>query len=157
MRRLSLLSLLLARPVAAQEAPLKLAAEEKEVLELTNVERKNKDLGPLKLSPHLVQVARAHATNMAKQEKMEHKLDGKTPFDRLRDAGYRYARTGENIAAGDPEASTPPLVMKAWMESKNHRDNILQPDFTELGVGTARDRSGRIYYVQVFARPLATD
>jgi uncharacterized protein YkwD len=83
---------------------------------------------------------------------MEHTLDGKTPFDRLRDSGYQFAKGGENIAAGDAEV-TLPAVMEAWMKSKSHRENILLPEFTQLGLGLARDQAGHIYYAQVFARP----
>jgi uncharacterized protein YkwD len=150
--------LALATGAGAQEAvPLKLASEELQLLDLTNQERKKREVPPLRLSLRLCQVARDHAANMARQEKMEHTLDGKTPLDRLRVAGYNFARGGENIAAGDPEASLPAAVMKVWMESPGHRDNILAPVFTEIGLGMARDSAGRIYYAQVFARPRTTE
>ena len=44
-------------------------------------------------------------------------------------------------------------IMKAWMESKGHRANILEAEYTEIGVGVARDKSGQMYLTQVFARP----
>jgi uncharacterized protein YkwD len=156
MKRIGAIAIVLALTsgAAAQETvALKLMPEEQQLLDLTNQERKKKELPPLKLSLRLTQVARAHAANMAKQEKMEHTLDGKTPLDRLRDAGYLFARGGENIAAGDADATSPATVMKAWMESKTHRDNILLPAFTEIGLGMARDREGRIYFAQVLAKP----
>ena len=83
---------------------------------------------------------------------MEHTLDKKTPFDRLRESGYKYMRGGENIAMGDDDAPLP-LIMKAWMESPGHRDNILHKDFMEIGVGIGRDKAGVLYYTQLFARP----
>jgi uncharacterized protein YkwD len=125
---------------------------EQKLLELTNQERKKKELPPLALSPLLSKVARAHSENMARQGKMEHNLDGKTPLDRLRAADYQFDRGGENIAAGDPGISMPGVI-KAWMESKGHRETILQPDYTEVGVGIARDKDGQVYYTQLFARP----
>lgn len=126
--------------------------EEKKLFELTNGERKKKELLPLILSLALSKVARAHSENMARQGKMEHKLDDKTPFDRMREAGYKFMKGGENIAMGDDDAPMP-LIMKAWMESKGHRDNVLHTEFTEIGVGIARDKKGVLYYTQLFARP----
>ncbi len=89
---------------------------------------------------------------MAKQEKMDHKLDDKTPFDRMRAAGYLFKLAGENIARGEGNV-TQRDVVREWMESKGHRENILGAEFTETGVGLARAEDGQIYYTQVFARP----
>ena len=142
---------------AAGDAPdAKLVELESKLIELTNLERKKRDLPPLKASPQLLKIARSHSDNMAKQAKMEHNLDGKTPFDRMRAAGYRFAKGGENIAACD--AAVPPaLLMKAWMDSKNHRENILLGEFSEIGLGLSRDKTGQIYYTQLFARPKADE
>lgn len=137
---------------AGEATAFKMTEEESKLLELTNQERKKKELPPLRSSPQLFQLARRHSENMAKQGKMEHVLDGKTPFDRMRDAEYKFLRGGENIAACDAKVALPE-IMKAWMESKAHRDNILGPDFTDIGLGLARDKDGQIFYTQVFARP----
>ena len=61
---------------------------------------------------------------MAKQEKLEHELDGKSPFDRLSDAEYAYRRAAENIGRnlGDAPAAG---LLKLWMESETHRDSLL--------------------------------
>ena len=149
------LGLLLAAVALAHagEAPaFKMSAEETKLLELTNQERKKKELKPLRPSPELFKIARAHSENMAKQHKMEHILDGKTPFDRMRAAKYAYRKGGENIAACEASIGLPE-VMRAWMESKAHRDNILLPDFTDVGLGFARDKEGQVYYTQLFAKP----
>ena len=95
---------------------------------------------------------RAHTRNMAKQGKLEHVLDDKSPGDRLRDAGYKFAVAGENIARFSNQAKAE-SVMKTWMESKVHRENILNPDVTEIGLGQASDNKGQIYYTQEFAKP----
>jgi uncharacterized protein YkwD len=124
----------------------------KQIVELTNLERKHKELSSLKASSLLAKVAQAHSENMAKQEKMEHNLDGKTPLQRLQAAGYAYARAHENIAAGDPDVPLEDL-MKAWMDSKGHRDNILSGACTEIGVGVARGKNGQVYYTQLFGKP----
>lgn len=136
----------------AQEAKLELSAQEKQLLDLTNAERKKKDLPALKASPSLFRVARAHAQNMARQEKMEHTLDGKNPVDRLRDAGYKIAAMAENIGWIDERISLE-RVMRDWMGSEIHRNNILNKDLTEIGIGVAKNAKGQIYCVQDFGRP----
>ena len=135
----------------AQDSP-DFAAQQKSLLELTNAERKKKDLAPVKASPLLYKVALAHSQSMAKAGKLEHKLDGKSPLDRLRDAGYQFNSMGENVARLSGSTSMETL-MKMWIESKIHRDNILNPDVTEIGLGLASDGNGQIYYTQILARP----
>jgi len=136
-----------------KQKPFEHSADEVKVFEMTNDERKKEKVAVLVLNPALSKVARAHSENMAKQMKFEHKLDDKSPFDRLRDAGYKYAFAGENIAFGEENPSLA-MIMKSWMESKGHRANILQEEYTEIGVGIARDKEGQTYYTQVFGRPI---
>lgn len=130
----------------------KQTASEIKILELTNQERKKKDAPPLKLSPALSKIARAHSENMARQEKLEHVLDDKAPIDRLRDAGYKFTKVGENVALGDAELPVEG-IMKLWMESKGHSETLLEPGYTEIGIGIARDKAGQVYYTQLFAKP----
>jgi uncharacterized protein YkwD len=137
---------------ADNEPPVKMSPEEKKLLDLTNAERKKKELPLLRPSPALFALARAHSANMAKQGKMEHTLDGKSPFDRMRDANYLFLRGGENIAACDAKFPQTEL-MQYWMDSKPHRENILGPDFTDIGLGLASAKDGKVYYTQVFSKP----
>jgi uncharacterized protein YkwD len=124
--------------------------EEKVFVELTNKERAREKLPPYKINATLCKVARAHAENMARQDKMEHVLDGKTPTNRVNESGYAWRRVGENIAwAEDLPAEK---VMQGWMESPHHRDNILHKEFTEIGIGLAH-KGKEVYYTQVFAQP----
>ena len=125
---------------------------EKKIVELTNAERKKKELPALKPAPLLFKVARGHSENMAKQGKMEHNLDGKKPTDRMRAAGYPLGKGAENIGSGDPCVPLETL-MEAWMESKGHRENILSTVYTEIGIGIAKDKDGQVYYTQVFGKP----
>jgi uncharacterized protein YkwD len=129
--------------------------EEKIIVELTNKERKAKNLPALRPNPLLFKVARDHAANMAKQKKMDHNLDGKTPAQRIKAAGYKYFAQGENIAQGDFKKQAPPLemLMKGWMDSQGHRENILRDMYTEIGVGLAQDDDGIYYFTQVFGKP----
>ncbi|MCI0464165.1 MAG: CAP domain-containing protein [Gemmataceae bacterium] len=124
---------------------------EKHFLELTNSERRKHKLPPLKVSPVLCKVARAHAQNMAKNQKLTHVLDGQNQFQRIKGAGYRYRYAGENVARGNVP---PEETFQSLMESKGHRENILAERYTEVGIGLARDAEGKLtYYTQVFAAP----
>ena len=130
---------------------LKLSKDEKALLDRTNAERKKKDLEPLKPNAKLFAAARAHAANMAKQEKLEHDLDGKGFAERVADAGYKAAGVAENVGwnFADPKAA-----VEGWMGSEGHRANLLGEQYTEVGLAVAKSAKGETYWVQVFAKPL---
>jgi uncharacterized protein YkwD len=130
---------------------IKMTRAEKEIFDLINLERKKKDLRPLKVNLLLIKIARDHSANMAKQGKLEHDLDGKKAAKRILDAGYDYLYTGENIAEnmGFPAKA----IVKDWMDSEKHRKNILYPEYTETGVGIVADKNGLLKYTQVFGKP----
>jgi uncharacterized protein YkwD len=127
-----------------------LTAAEAEVLTLVNKERAAAGCGPLTSNSILVSVARAHSTDMAVHRYFDHNSqDGRSPFDRMRAAGYQGRLMGENIAAGQP---TPTAVMDAWMHSPGHRANILNCGFKAVGIGVATLAGSpyRIYWTQDF-------
>ncbi len=128
---------------------LKLSADEKAVVDRTNDERLAFALEPLKANPRLMDAARKHAENMAKQDKLNHVLDENGPGDRVEAAGYKYRAVGENIAWNQPG---PKEVVAAWMDSEDHRDNMLNKDYTEIGVAVAKNAKGEPYWVQVFGK-----
>jgi uncharacterized protein (TIGR03000 family) len=129
---------------------VKMSEMEKAILDLTNAERKKKDLPPLKPNAKLFAAARKHSENMARQEKLAHELDGKKPSDRVKEAGYAGGFVGENVAYG---VTTAEEVVAGWMDSEGHRDNILNKNFTEIGVGVGKASDGTLYFTQVFGRP----
>jgi uncharacterized protein YkwD len=137
----------------AGDPEFKLTAGERKLIELTNAERKKEDLPPLAINLLLCKVARAHSQNMAKQEKLQHDLDDKTPFDRLDDAKYEFRRAAENILQHAVD-SAPADMLKLWMDSETHRANILNDGFTEIGLGFAKNDKGELYVTQVLAAPL---
>ena len=134
----------------AQPKELKLSEEEQGVLDLTNAERKAAGLPALKVNPKLFAAARGHSENMAKQDKLEHVLDEKAPADRVKAGGYNFRVCGENIAWNSP---TPAEALRIWMESPGHKANILNKDFTEIGIAVAKSEKGERYWTQVFGRP----
>jgi uncharacterized protein YkwD len=90
---------------------------------------------PLRVEQHLVAAARAHADDMAARGYVDHTSpDGRTPFDRMLDAGYTGFAAAENIAAGQ---ATPAAVVEAWRTSPGHCRNLYNAALTELGVGYA--------------------
>jgi uncharacterized protein YkwD len=130
-----------------KETAFRMTADEKKILEMTNAERAKEKLPPLDPNPTLFKIARQHSVNMAKKGEMTHVLDGKGPVQRVEEGGYDYARVAENVAWSDGLPLT--AIMKSWMESKHHRENILKTGIEEIGIGIARNGKD-IYYTQLF-------
>ena len=102
------------------------------MLELVNEERRKHGLQPLKADPELTMVARAHSNDMLKKGYFAHESpDGKSPFDRMRDAKVSFTTAGENLAL----AQTLEIAHTNLMNSPGHRANILHPSFGRLGIG----------------------
>ncbi len=132
---------------------VELSRFEQALLDLTNKERAKAKLKPLTANALLCKVARAHSANMAKQNQMNHFLDGKSPADRALEGGYDYKHVGENLGESVGNPPPPAAVVQGWMNSKHHRENILKPEFTEIGLGIARSGRGNIYFTQLFGTP----
>jgi uncharacterized protein YkwD len=135
-----------------KEPEFRLTKEEQELIDATNAARVKQKLPPLKMNPLLTKTARQHSANMAKLKMMAHELDGKTPDQRVDDAGYDYAKCNENIGWW-PEKNAK-QVIDDFLTSKVHRDNILG-SFEDIGVGYApgpRPRTGEkgFYVTQLF-------
>jgi uncharacterized protein YkwD len=121
-----------------------------EILALVNAERARVGARPLVLNPRLAAAAQRHVEDLAVMRRLNHTgSDGSSVASRVRDAGYSYRYVGENIAMGYPSVAA---VMNGWMNSPGHRQNILNPNYTELGVAY-RTGSGGPYWVQVFGQP----
>lgn len=122
-----------------------------ELVAAHNRERAGEKLAPLTLNDKLRAAASAHAKDMASNTFMAHEgSDGSTPAERVARQEYHYIRTGENVASGQREVEA---VVKAWMNSPHHRDNILG-DFTEIGVAMERSEDGTAYWSVSFGTPL---
>ncbi len=117
-----------------------------EVLRLCNIERANYGIAPLELDENLIECADIRAEEIV--EEFSHtRPDGTSCFSVLK--GISYYTCGENIAAGH---STPEETVDQWMNSAGHRANILNGEFTKLGVGYCYDENGmyKNYWVQLF-------
>ena len=129
------------------------------VLQMTNNWRVSNGLPALSVNALLQQAAQAHADNMARQDKYGdtdqngHILDGHDFIWRLAQVGYNWSVAGENVAYNFGYANPAETLANQWWESAGHRANILDADYTEIGIGVAQGASGRWYGVQLFARP----
>jgi uncharacterized protein YkwD len=103
------------------------------VLELTNAQRLQAGLQPLKLNSKLNNSAQAHSEDMALHDFFDHKgSNGSSMGDRAKASGYQFSRLGENIAAG---YATPEEVVQGLLNSPGHRANLLNPNYREIGIG----------------------
>ncbi|WP_371479386.1 CAP domain-containing protein [Kitasatospora sp. NBC_00315] len=109
------------------------------VLSLVNEQRAQAGCGPVTADARLDALAQAFSDDMAARGFFDHTdPDGHTPWDRAKAAGISNLG-GENIARGQ---ATPEAVMTAWMNSPGHRANILNCNFTTLGVGVHQGSGG---------------
>jgi uncharacterized protein YkwD len=108
---------------------------------------------PVRLSETLAGVAFGHAADMAQHNYFEHQdLAGRSPAERVRAVGYQEKLVGENIAYGPKSAEE---VVRGWLDSPGHCENIMDPRFAEMGIAYAAGRASRhgLYWVQLLADP----
>jgi uncharacterized YkwD family protein len=107
--------------------------EARQVAKLVNAERAKAGLPALKLNWELSRVALHKAQDMAIYNYMSHtsRIYG-SPFDMIKNYGISYRAAGENIAKGQRSADQ---VMRDWMNSSGHRQNIMSSQYTVIGVG----------------------
>jgi uncharacterized protein YkwD len=111
-----------------------LSGPARQVLALTNAQRRAAGCPPLEISPALTKAAQRHSQDMAARGYFNHSTpEGTTWEQREIAAGYPADKTGgENIAYGQQTAA---VVMQVWMNSPPHRENIVSCEFTTIGVG----------------------
>lgn len=98
----------------------------------TNAARAENGLGALSTNNALGLAALAKAQDILAKDYFAHNSpDGKTPWDFINESGYTYVYAGENLAIGYTDTSE---LFTAWMNSPTHRENIVNPNFREIGV-----------------------
>ncbi|MGI5998989.1 MAG: CAP domain-containing protein [Lutispora sp.] len=123
-----------------------MTAEERRILELCNAERAKVGAPALKANNDLTKLARMKSKDMIDKGYFSHQSPTYgSPFDMMRNYGISYMYAGENLA----QNTTADRAFQAWMKSEGHRKNILNPNFTELGVGIA-SMDGSNMYTQLF-------
>ncbi len=131
-----------------------LSGEETQIHYLINNERRKKGLSDLYWDEELAKIARAYSKKMAKESFFSHyDRDGNSVIDRARESNISgWNKIGENLFYCEGYNDFDSLAVRGWMNSPEHRRNILDRQFTTTGIGVARSRDGRIYITQVFIR-----
>jgi len=111
------------------------AASSSGIIDLVNSTRQSSGLNTLTVNDKLTAAAQAKANDMIEKDYFAHiSPDGRQPWDFISGAGYDYIYAGENLAIGYNDNQE---VMTAWMNSPTHRENILNPNYREIGVASA--------------------
>lgn len=120
-----------------------------------NNERTQRGLSALADHGCVVYVAQLRSDDMASRGYFSHTSpDGETAFSLLDGYGVPYGWAGENLARNNyPDDQTVGVAIRDLMASEGHRDNILSPNYTHLGVGAAVDGAGMKYFTMVFIGP----
>ena len=128
------------------------AGAAKEVVRLVNAERAKEGLPALKNNNSaLTKAAQKRAKELPLRFNSKHERpDGRAWHTVMKEYNIQYISVGENIAYGHKSAAQ---VVQAWMDSPGHKKNIMDKDFTHIGVGI-HEENGRLYWSQEFMRPL---
>lgn len=122
---------------------------EQQVVNLVNQQRFKNGLSPLTLNWQVSRVARYKSHDMCDRNYFSHTSPTYgSPFDMLKQFNVNYSTAGENIAKGQKSAQA---VMNSWMNSSGHRANILNKNFTQIGVGYYKS-NGTTYWTQMFIK-----
>lgn len=134
-------------PAATTSAPTN-SSFQQEVVNLVNAERVKAGLGQLSISVETEKAAQVRAIEIIST--MSHtRPNGTSCFTALDEQGVNYTSSGENIAGGQ---TTPAQVMETWMNSPGHKANILNPNFTHIGIGYAEGGNYHSNWVQMFVK-----
>ena len=126
-----------------------------EIIRLTNVQRQENGLLPLSENSTLDAAALAKGNDMlAKQYWAHFAPDGTSPWSFFLKFGYEYSYAGENLARDFTDAQS---AVTAWMNSPSHRENMLNPNYKDIGIGVVEgtlDGADTTIIVQFFGTPL---
>jgi len=120
--------------------------DERQFFVAVNHERTAQSLPALQWDEVLAKAARLHARRMAFYNLVEHQLSGEPDLEaRLAEVGARFGAIAENIGVG----RNPQTIHDGWMHSPGHRNNILNPRMTAVGIAAIRTSAG-LFAVQDF-------
>lgn len=124
-----------------------------EMLDLVNQERSRRNLSILRRNDTLDRIAEFYACRLIDGGFFAHEdpHDSSRIDTRAGDFGYAFQKIGENLGARQYSVEQ---VMREWMKSPGHRENILDPDFIEIGLAVRLGGTHGVYWVQEFGRPL---
>lgn len=106
--------------------------DKEKIIELTNKERQKNGLQPVKENAALDNAAQLKADNMFSENYWAHFApSGKTPWDFILGAGYKFTYAGENLAKNFYNSDD---VVSAWMASPTHKENLLNGKYNDIGI-----------------------
>ncbi len=128
--------------------------DEQRIFDLVNDERRRRNLREMFWSDELAATARKYSRQMAQGNFFSHFDNrGKSVVDRVQDENIKgWSKIGENLFYCEGINDFDAFSVKGWMNSPTHRQNILDRDWTDSGIGIAASRDGKIYVTQVFMR-----
>ncbi|EES48887.1 CAP domain-containing protein [Clostridium botulinum] len=119
------------------------SSAENKILQLMNEKRVQAGLKPLTMDNTLLQVARYKSNHMIQYNYFDHtNPDGTKWVNWLQTIGYKYNTTGENIAYNTYD---PVELFNQWWNSQGHRENMMNPSYTKVGVGVVYDKDNNKY------------
>ena len=126
-----------------------------ELVAMTNQIRAQNGLPPLSVELPLIWAAQVHANEQAALNRLSHTgrfgdAGQRIAGQRVTRQDYRWSAWGDNVASAAPDAAS---VLTGWMNSPGHRATILNPSYTDIGVGLAYSSNGTPYWTMVLARP----
>lgn len=134
------------------EHTVNLNADRKKMLEMINTIRTGMGLSNITLNPELSSIAQKHSDDMVQRNFFGHvNPSGETPEDRRKKAGFP-TEVGENLANSQTLLS----AMLGLLRSPIHRSNILGPEWTQVGIGIAKEPDGNLKITQEFAADVLT-
>jgi len=125
------------------------SADEADIFDLVNRERTRSRLGRLQWDESLARVARNFSRQMARESFFSHSdSQGRTVIQRA--AKVSWSKIGENLFMCDGMDDFAAFSVRGWMKSPTHRQNILDREWTDTGIGVYRTSDDRVYVTQVF-------
>lgn len=130
-----------------------------DIINLTNQNRQQLGLTAYNVNNSLMNAAQMKAEDMAKDHYFAHTApDGTTGWDYINKVDYVYSEAGENLAITNENAQS---VINAWLNSPEHRDNMLSSVFSDIGIGMAaygtyEGHQNTYVIVAFYAKPAST-
>lgn len=132
--------IIVATPFLSGISGISAVNDNEKLLAMINSYRASKGLSSLSMNTSVSDVASRHSKNMHDKNELNHVLDGKSPSDRLNDAGIGFLTMVENVAFNMGYSDPVQVCFDGWVKSPGHNANMLNSDITDAGIG--------IYYSQ---------
>ena len=131
-------------------------AYEQALFDATNARRAANGLAPLRPNGYLVGVARLRSQEMATYEYFSHTspITGDNAFSLMESYGITYGWAGENLAMNNyANGECVGVADQALFDSQPHRENLLHPHYTDMGIGHSVTAEGMHYFTVIFTGP----